>query len=202
MTLYGPIVTDTQIEDLLLATLRQWLSSYLGEVERNTGRDQGAIPVPVSWGIPQERFEKWPEQLTPHVAVVAGTTENLRPEGDGLYTVEYPIEVTVVVMANGPSAVESLSKAYIAAVEKVLLDQPVGDPVEDIIPLGHSPEDLGDTDRSMLAMTARFTVIATNVMQRRVGPLEPEDPDPREPSPDWPEVATVGVSTEALPLSD
>jgi hypothetical protein len=200
---FGSVVTDTDIEDLVIAKLRAWLPAYLAEMERRTGRTT-PISLPKSWGIPQARFEKWPEEWTPHVEVNSAGTDNYRRDGEGDYSCTYGIEVTCVVSAPTPAAVESLAKHYITAIELILVQQPVGDPVEQLLPLGHRPEDLSDKKRSMMAMTAVFSAQVSGVMNRFAG-LKGEPPEDPSASPeDNPLVESVELDVEPLaeePLS-
>lgn len=199
--IFGPVEPDSVIENLLLDQLKLWLPTYLKLLERRLELSF-AIKPPTSWGIPEARFEKWPEQMTPHVAVVSGgiegkPVEHSGPEGRREYHAIYTFETTVVVSASTPKAVEKLAKLYIAAVELVLNKHPVGDPVEEIEWRGHSPETYSGSDdkRSMVAMTARWGVLAAGVMNRWPGLDEPLE-DPSDPPADWPLIETAELTVE------
>jgi hypothetical protein len=190
VTIFGPMVPDTVVEDLVTATLKKWFGTYLGELERVTGRARNSIASP-RWGVTVESFHKRPEQTTPFVTVLsAGITQDPVADGEGLYRAWFGIEVTVTVSASTAQAVESLAKLYATTadavvVQKLLRDQPADGPLLDLIWHGHAPEDMGDTDRSMLSMTSRFSVLVASVLQRGAGPLLEDDS--RSAPGDWPE---------------
>lgn len=187
--IFGPVVPDAVIEDLMLNKLIERLPDYLAFMRRRFDLDFD-LKKPTSWGIPAQRYEKWPEKMTPHVMVISAGTEGtpaLRagPEGRREYSAVYGFETTVAVSAPTPKATEKLAKLYIAAIELVINKHPVGDPVEQIEWRGHTPEDLGDKERSMVAMTARWGVLASGVMNQWPGPAEPAE-DPTVPLGDYP----------------
>lgn len=193
-SVYGDFVTATDIEELILANLRLWLPSYLGEVGAHAGKARADLPGIKTWGAPQGDLNTRPENTFPHLAVVSpGTDSAPTVDGEGTYRASWQLEVTVIANATGFAATDRLSKAYAAAVTLAMVQQHPGTPVERISWLGDTYDDLPsnpDSDRSLVAATSRFSVIVSGVMNREAGPLEPAAPR-RDPSPDAPTIQTV-----------
>lgn len=201
MSIFGPIVPVTLIEQQMLETLKTWLPSYLGEIERVTGRDQGSLPDIKSWGIPERDFLMRPGQALPHVGLVSpGTQGTPQHDAEGFYRATWRIEVRLVVAANSVGATDRLSKAYAAAVAACLVQQTLGDPVEQLDWIGDAYDDLGaDKDRSMIGVAVSFDVLAAGVLQRRTGPRGEPQADPRAPYPDLPTIETTELDLTHQP---
>lgn len=203
MSVYGPMVPVTVVEDLVTDTLQTWLPSYLGEIGAVIGKARTDLPNIRSWGIPQGDLEKRPEQQLPALNVISsGTAADPEVDGDGLYSVAWNMDVAVIVSANTAEATNRVVKAYATAIAACVLQQPLGEPVIGIDWQGDSYDDLtGDSDRTMLGVTVRFVIYAQDVLQRDVGPTAPEAPDPRDESPDLPTVDSVELVETRLPVA-
>jgi hypothetical protein len=198
VTAYGPIVPVTVVEDLMTAKLRERIEDYLAEVARQVGYD-GTYSPPKSWGVPQGDYVKRPEQITPALTVLSpGDASEPVPDGDGYYATASQLEVRVAVSANTPDATNRTVKAYATAIAALLVQQPLGAPVEAVDWLGNTYDDLtGDSDRTMLGATVKFTAYSDRVLQRDAGPLAAPNP-PSDPSPDDPELETIGIVGQRL----
>lgn len=189
MSIFGQFAPLTIVEDLFVAKLRDWAEDYLGEVERVTGRDQGSIARPRTYGIPDGTFDKQPENALPLVGVVSsGMVAPPTRSGDGAYTGTYRFELHCIVSAPGFDATNRLVKDYAAAMSLLLLQQPLGEPVDELEMVDDDYADLSDPKKSRTVLGARvdFDVIVSGIYQRRAGPTEPQGD--REPHPDWPTV--------------
>lgn len=195
------LVPATVIEDMLLDTLKAWIEWGLGAVERATGRDENSIRSPRSWGTPQGDYVKRPEQHMPAIGILSPGTEGT-PERDGeTYSATWRFEVRCVVSARDAKATDRLSKAYAAAIAKVVIQKLDGEPIQDVRWMGDRYDVLaGDSDRTMIGVAVNFDVTATEVLSQRGGPDEP--PDDRSEPPDGPVVETVHYVGVRTPIAD
>lgn len=200
MTVFGPIVPATVVTDLLLDKLREAIEDYLGEVERVTGRTEGSIMRPKTWGTPQGTFTERPERGLPAISIVSPGNDETPPRlnEEGLYDTTDRVEVRILVTANGFDATDRLAKHYAAAVAAIAVQQPLGAPVLSVDWRGTAYDDLqGDRDRSFVGVTVKLDVRTENVLQRFAGPETLTGA--RDPLPDLPTVQTVGVVGQRIP---
>lgn len=124
MTVFGPIVTGSAVEDAVEAHLKLWLPTYLAELERQTGRAVGSVPAPRSYLV-TTRLEKRPEDQIPACIIISpGLSGPPERAGDGTITAWWRIEVAIAASAKDRETSNELAKLYGAAIRTLLLQQP------------------------------------------------------------------------------
>lgn len=199
--IFGPLVTGTDLEDAVVATLKLWVAEYLAWAERATGRAQGSLPSPRAW-VTSATAERWPEETPPCVLVLStGTTEAPIMEGDGSYRAKYDLGVAIVTSANTEGATLELAKLYTAVFERILLQH------RSLGGFANAVEWQGDSWDKMPANpkrrrhlaygSAEFMVEVSDVLNARTGPAVPRvDPTPAEPDDPTITQATVVLNPE------
>lgn len=193
MSVFGPLVTPTAVEDALLATLKEHLEQYLGETGRVTGRGQNVMPMPRHWAIPEGTYDTWPEETPPIIALESpGTDGDADEDAEGGVSIWRLFGLVIVVEANHEKAADRLAKDYAYAVAWCLSQQRPPDPIHRVRFLGDRFDDLpldDDKRRSMAMARLRFRAYVPDIFNRKMGPRGPVPAEPRDPHPD-PAVAT------------
>lgn len=206
MTIFGRIVSDDQVEDAVIATLRKWLPTMLSEVERQAGLEAGYHERPVDYTSRTE-FDKWPEEQLPLVIVVCpGIPDDPVKEGRGTYRAKYDIGIVVVVSSIDKDSTRRIAQRMGAAVRTVLakkssLDLAFDGTVRGTDWIGTKNNELrAEDDRTIWANRQLFTVEIGNVLTKGGGPTDPEpyDTPTGEPA-DNPNAVTVTVTKEPIP---
>lgn len=196
MSQFGRIVSDDQVEDAVVATLKKWTPTYLAEVERQRGLEPGYYQRPVdSSFLLHTDFDKWPEEMLPVVEVISpGVDDDPPRKGAGDYHAHFLIGVIGIV--SGADQFESRRFAHrmgaaIRAIltQKASLDQALDGTVFGTSWLGERNNELpSDSERSIWAIRQLFLIQVSNVLQRG-GPINPDPlPDPEAPPGDWPTI--------------
>lgn len=189
-SLYGPIITSADIEDAVRATLRRWLDTMLGEVERQSdGRwTLRQIARPRSWQLVTDYQASTADRRLPCVAIEAGP-EDRTNSADGWVNTE--IGMTVVVITKGQDrektreTLAGLVTGLLMVLERhgdmdgFAVGTAIGDIEQDAIPATQS--------KTVAGATIRITVIVDHVANRFGGPAEPDDPPPTDLPPTSPE---------------
>ena len=118
---FGPIVTRTQVANAVEATLKKWQVEYLAEIERQTGRNPGTLPLVKAWERSEDDLRKHVASNLPCVIVrVLGTAdEPVKREK----RIDAPWSVIVSVVCKGTSQAdtEEIADAYTAAFRALML---------------------------------------------------------------------------------
>jgi hypothetical protein len=197
----GPIVAASDVERAALATIKKWVSTYLGEAEGQHDRARGSLPRPRSYTTTNS-FDKWPEDQLPCVLLVCpGLVEQPRAEGNGHYHAVFAVGVAVIVSAKTEAATEELAKLYVSAVRTCLIQQQsLGGFADSTEWLDETYDDLPSEDmRSLGAGQSIFAVHVGDLSRRYTGPPHPvaEVPvPPYGPMPDDPTATDVAVSVK------
>src|SRR4051812_42745433 len=103
MSQFGRIISDDQVEDAVVDTLRKWTPTYLAEVERQRGLAPGYYQRPVdSSFLLHTDFDKWPEEMLPVVEVISpGVDDDPPRKGAGDYHAHFMIGVIGIVSGAG-----------------------------------------------------------------------------------------------------
>ncbi len=180
MNLLGPILTADHVEQAALDTLKAWMPTYLAEMERQTGRPAGSVPMVRSWST-LNQFAHWTEDQLPGVILVSpGLAQHPTRRGDGSNWARWTLGVGIVVSARDQPTTNALAKLYAAAVRACLLQHPS---------LGGKSEGLGWTDerytdvpsdqaRSVAGAQLIFWVEYKDVVNDQMGPPFPAQPSP------------------------
>lgn len=122
-TAFQPIVSSFQVEQAVVATLKEWFATYLAEVQRQHALDTLGLPAPKSYEV-YEEFDVRPGQILPAVVVTSpGTTGSPEVDGEGKYYVGWRTGVTVVVTARNRTETRRNQRLYAAAARAILVDR-------------------------------------------------------------------------------
>src|SRR5262245_7939817 len=100
MTIFRRILTTHEVETRAIPGLTKWVPTYPAELERQTEREPGSLPVPRAWTTATS-FDKWPEDQLPAVLVISpGLLEPPNGEGDGSYRAKYSLGIGVITSAR------------------------------------------------------------------------------------------------------
>jgi hypothetical protein len=204
---FGTIHTDDEVEDAVIATLRKWLPTYMSEVERQLGLDEGYYARPAASSFTaRSDFEKWPEEMLPLVVVIApGIEEDPVKDGDGVYRGGFQIGVANICSSTDQVSTRRYTYRMGAAIRTILtqkasLDQALDGDIRGTTWIGTRNTDVSDEDgRTIWACQQLFVVEVDYIMQKTHGPLAPPI-IPTDPVPDWPDVATADVSLDKEPI--
>lgn len=187
------------VEDAVIARLRLWSSTYLAEVERQYGYDEGfAARLHAVEAI--SALSRFPEDQLPAAFVVGpGTSEEPSKGSDGYYEATYRVGVMVVASAVTEHDTRKLAQLYGAAVRGcVLQGRSLGIGAHTDW-AGESLDDLPIEDRrTVQASVQLFDVTLLEVVSWKQGPVQPTEPpvDPLDPLPDWPTADDVSVEVD------
>lgn len=199
---FGPLVSTWDVEQAVVAVYREWLNSYLAEIERQHDLGNKALPRPPAdesyyGGLD---FETEMQYELPAVIVV------VQPEGgperhEQLYVQAYNIQVGCVIRAPSEDEARQLASFYGAA--SMLLVQQESLPLPnatlaDRTVMSDAPrvEFVDPESRQLMRSVAAFTAWISPIVEPDAGPVElPQDPEaPVAPSP---EVTDVEVTVVA-----
>lgn len=199
MTIFERIFHGGEVERAALATLRKWLPTYLAEIERQTDRVAGSLPLVRSWTTVNE-FSAWPEDQLPCVLLVStGLASEPAKDGAGTYRASWALGVAVVVSAAKAAQTMELARIYTAAIRAVLLQHPSLGGVATVIDwIDERYDDLpSDAERSLAAGQGIYRVGIDGVTTTKAGPGGEPRPDRFDPyDPTVAETVTVTVQPE------
>lgn len=202
MSTYGPLITDTRVENRVRDQLAGWLPSYLVEVARQDGF--GAIALPKSIETIRDRVTKWTEQALPAIIVQVAGTIGVARKGSG-YRVAYGATIGAVVAGQSRQNTRDIAGIYALAITAALCQHGDLDGFADGCDWTATDYDYIDEDRSRTIMAAVVSLdIAVNqVLDVYAGPSGPA-PLPTDPPipglPDYGHVATTVVEEVLVPL--
>lgn len=201
---FGPIVTGADVEAAALATLQLWMTTYLAEIERQTGRSPHALPPIRSWEIIDD-LARWPEDQVPAIVLASpGLAGEPQKGGDGTYQATWHLIVAVIASGRDRGSSRSLAQAYGAAVRTLLLQQPsLGGFATAVEWIGERYDVLtSEVARTLAGGRLEFTVDVDDVVSIAGAPLHPDpEPDPYVDPGDWPTVVEADVTLEARSLA-
>lgn len=204
-SIFGRIVSGSDVEDWSIALLERWSSTYLAEVERQHGiRTPYARPRSY---VRTASFDQWPEDQLPRIVMAsAGQATPPRKGGDGLFRCWWVMGFGVVVSARYQQEAHEMALNYVAAVRTLFVQRPDLDGhANGVVWLDERYDDLVfDDTRSLSSGQAHFTVEVDDVASANAGPTAPDVPSD-DPWPYWPiaqthdeQVIGYGI-TEPLP---
>jgi hypothetical protein len=197
---YGPIITSSDVEDAVRATLQRWLDTMLGEVERQSGDrwELRQIQRPKSWQLVTDYKAPAADRRLPCVAVEYGPME-LVNGNDGLVNSQTAMNVIVITKGQGRDKTRETLAGLLAGV--LLVFQKHGDldgfAVGTVI--GTIEPDAVPAEKARTVAGARIpiVVLVDRVMSRRGGPAEPDPPEPDslpDESPEYPDHTSTTVA--------
>lgn len=200
MSIFGPIITAPDVEDAVIATLKRWLDTMLGEVERQSNGRWGLrqIERPRSWELVTDYTANNAERRLPCIAVEAGP-EDRSYTGDGM--VNSQLGLNVIVITRGPQRKQTREtlEGLLTGVLMVLEKHADLDGFAAGTAIGDITRDAVNPDKAKTIAGARIpiAVVVPNVGSRWGGPEEPNDPPPTplpDESPEYPEHTSTNVA--------
>lgn len=199
MRAFGTLMSPRHIELAYIAHVSKWITTYIAESERQFGITARAVPVPQpgQFTVHRSEFEKWPEDETPAVLVIApGLAGTPRREADRSLTA--PIALAFgVIAAAGPTfedqAAEIAQVIGLNIREIVRNLKPDGIDIDSIELLD---EQYGDVEKRGLGSSrVIFRIWVKNWSPSRAAPIDRSDPpdDPYVPLSTWPLVAETNL---------
>lgn len=198
MTIFGPMISRSELEAAATLTLKTWISTYLAEAERQHGVVAGSYARPRSYTASNE-FERFDEAQLPAIVVVSpGLVGTPVRQALGVYRTTWALGVGVVCSGNDEADVREMVNLYTVAIRTLLIQRPslgqfaAGLNYED----EKYDEISSEKRRSLQAGYVVCSVEVDNVVDASGGPITPSDPpDPEtDPIPDWP-IAISGSAT-------
>jgi hypothetical protein len=203
MTTFPHMLSGRHVEQAVIETCVKWSEEFIAETERQFGIPAHSVPVPTEgqYTSTSQTFEKWPEEETPAVLVLApGLVGKPRREADRSLTAPVAVGLGFLVgTGHGSAANRELAQFYAAAYSELMLRIPLilqGIPlgVESVEYLDERYNDIpGNRERMLAAARLVFSVGVKNWRSLKGGPPEP-DPRPNpyvDPPAEWPTVLTV-----------
>lgn len=212
-TVSGRVLTDDQIEDAVIATLKLWFPQKLADIEAQLGLAVGYYTRPMHYDVHTD-FTAFPEDQLPMVLAISVGTDDA-PVKTGSRKYRAPYDIGVVTVASSLDAVSARRAAYrLGAAAKACLvhnqslDLALGGTVRGVDWLGTRNDDIPSGDeRTIRATRQLFRVEVDDVITRSAGPITPPPvdgggdpiPDP-DPTGDWPVITDRSkIRTTILP---
>jgi hypothetical protein len=198
-TIFDRIVTGSDVEQWTLDCLKTWSSTYLAELERQHGLQEGSLQRIRGW-VTSPSVDKWPEDQLPVALLVSvGLAERPLRDGAGRYRGRWQMGLSVVCSARTAEQTHVLAMLYVAAHRALLLQrQSLDGKAAGVVWQAETYTDLPfDDTRSLEAGQALFTVEIEDITSAWAGPDTPSQPlDPDTQA--WPLWPTVKTHTEQV----
>jgi hypothetical protein len=123
----GPMVTGADVEAAVIATLRDWLPSYIAEAERKHGMQAGLTPAPRGWAITGRNLDKFSEDQLPCIVIMAGgiVPRPLKEGPPGVLTAIWGVDVGTVFGAAYNRSSRQHAQLYARAIHLCLQQRPL-----------------------------------------------------------------------------
>jgi hypothetical protein len=209
--IYGPIWSAKQIERRVIGSLEDWLTFYLGEMERLDGYAPDSIQRPLGY-VRAPELSKYPEDQVPCIVVMAREAIPKKTAPYKEYEATFPVAVAPIVSDTDKDSSQDLAGTYAAAIRasiiqhKRLKSTAYPDGIEGSVEWAHEGYmDLAfSSSRSLGTASGIFNVTIDVAVAGQAGPRElPTEPPSVDPG-DWPDLLpgqpTVVVNpVEVLP---
>lgn len=203
MTIFGRIVTGSDVEHWCIDLCRRWCSTYMSEVERQHGLAARHYQRPRAY-IRSLSFDKFPEDQLPAVGVVSyGIVTPPRREGSGAYTAQWLIGLGVLCSARTQEGSRDYAALLAAALGALFVQRPSLDGhAQGVDWLDSTLNDLSfDDTRSLSSVQSRFAIEVAEVVNSLAGPTTPDaEPDDGDWG-EWPVVLTHEEIVENEPVN-
>lgn len=206
-TIFKPIITRQEVELRVTNTLKDWIDTYLAEVERQNGLDVRQLPRPRSYSRRNE-FDHWPEEQIPAVIVVSpGLVGRPVANGSGEFRGQWGVGVAVIAEGQDVNNTRDLVGYYTAAIRALILQRPsLGGFAMGVTWEDERYDDISDIDvgRTLASGQVVFQVEVEGIVSTKAGPVTPDTPpvDPPPVSPTWPIATQVTADVELEDLND
>lgn len=193
-SVFGEVVLGTQVETAAMATLGQWMPTYIQEMEIRLGRTRGEIPPPRTYTT-RNTLTSYPADIMPLCVVVSpGLADPPTKQGDGRFSAWWTLGVGFAAAAKDADASGFLAKLYGAAGRLILLHkQSLGGFASKVHWVDESYDDLVDDDeRTIRACYGVYRVLVEGIATEYAGPAAPADPA-NQPGSTWPTADIVQI---------
>lgn len=214
MSFFGPIVSQWQIEQAFIKTLKTWIPEYLAEIERQNGLKNKIIPRPPT---PESihggtDLESYYQDILPEVVVVVEPLGPPELGGSAGYTGVYQVQVGCLWVGSGSELAERpedearcVVSHYGAACMGIVQQPGLGGLADDLRMEGLPRISLPNTDKREIAQVeTTFHVWVSEIILPNEGPVQPnpvESPEyggePEAPFSEDPTVEKVTVDINA-----
>lgn len=212
---FGNIFDADQLEQAVLAMLKERYQTWLDEVAQQRGRARGAYKTARTWTTVND-FASWDAVPLPCVLIISpGMVDEPRRNGDGTYTARWYVATAVIVSAKDVASTRKLAMRYGAALRACMLQNKTLNGALDgkarVVDWISEDYDDIDTDDSKTLATAKniFTIEVDDVVNTHRGPTEllpnvdsegdpipPAGPVPDGEPPHEPEPGEVGTTPD------
>lgn len=198
MSIFGRIVTSTQVEAAVVDTLRTWLPDYLAEVCRQSGRDPATLPPPVAGDIfAMAQMQRRTSDKLPSIVVnVTGETKPVKM-GRGKFRFTWPLDVVIGVGARDMQLALEGRGIYAGAVRALLVQKCGLDGFAAAIrPVGAAYDDATQSEtRDTIGFAhMQFEIDVDDVVAHGMGPATPSV-DPLVEPDDYPTTEFTELTT-------
>lgn len=201
-SLYGSLVTDTEVERRVLAHLQGWLPSYVLEANRQDG-ELAEVALPKSYEVVRDpALARWNEQALPAVVVQIGGTLTTTRQG-AKYRVVYSCQVAAIVAGQTRSNTRVLAGVYATAITGALCQHGDLSGFADGVEWADTTYDLiaEERSRTLMAAIVSLDVAVNNVLDVSLGPaVMPPIDDPTEGLPGWGNADEVDTTVVLIPI--
>jgi hypothetical protein len=193
----GAAVTSYRIEQSLIDTMVLWSETFIANQERIQGLSARTIPVPErgQFTTVSETFQKWPENATPAILVLApGLAGQPRVEADRTLTASVAIGIGIITTSTVPGGARETAHIIGAAYRQLLLRvKPIGlsGYFDGMRYIDERYNDMPGTDeRNKASARLVFTMNIRRWADARGRPIDMDRPpeNPYDPPEGWPTV--------------
>jgi hypothetical protein len=121
MNNYGPYIDAQDVHNAVVAFVKRWQASYLGEMAVRKGLERGSLPLFKSF-VESATLDRWPEDALPSlITFIPGTDDVPTKEGDSSYTTIWPVGLGVVVSGADKESTYRLLMAYMGGLRMMFV---------------------------------------------------------------------------------
>lgn len=207
-SVFGRIVVESDIDSAVMHHLRDWMPTYIREIERQMEMTMGKIPPPRTY-TRRNRFDTYPEDQNPLAIVISPglVGEDPAMDGEGWFNCWFGLGIGLSAMAASPEAADMVVKVQVAAARAIMLQkQNIGGLIQGVHWLDVDYIDVPVTfDDAKYVRMGRlaFRVYVEQTVNRYGGPATPDPPDPEEqPGSQWPVANIVDVDVEVVNINE
>jgi len=182
-SVFGAMLSASQIEDAVTATLQKWYPTYLAEQARRLSISPNSLPAPQNY-TNRNSFDAEQGEKIPKVVVIApGIIEVPLHDGAGFYRAVWRVGVGIATAAKDEQSSNMLVKAYGAATRGLVMNKTAhearknGVTITTVRWIEEEYPDIPIPSQHMLykAASLYFAMDVDNVASRFGGPDEPGD---------------------------
>lgn len=203
-TAFGVMVSASEIEEDIMATLHRWFPTYLAEIARNLGISKNSLPQPQNYTNRNSFDAEQGEKIPKVVVLTPGLLDSPIHDGYGIYRALWRVGVGIAMGAKDEQSANMLVKAYGAAARGIVLNKVAGEAqradIANVSWIEETYDDIPIPQQLMLYKAASlfFAVDVANVASKRGGPTAPTV----EPLPAYEVVEKVFIDIETEGVSE